>query len=175
MKGRSVNRRTLANRDYFYLKITPSPQFAVATSSLSERQVDTIVSTAAQMNYTFFGSGLLSAQFLADSSVPTLLDKNYLSEVFPDYVSSMKEILLIIEPRDRSIDSSPTDRTEPKAQLRELDLMNCKLSALETIASAEVFPQPESSLDANASLQGARHTSSAFLPRHQFFEGKPFG
>ena len=59
------------------------------------------------MNLTFVGSGLLSAQFLADSSVPTLPDTNSLGEVSPDDVSSMTEI---IELRDRSIDSSPTDR-----------------------------------------------------------------
>ena len=63
----------------------------------------------------------------------------------------MTEILLIIEPQDRSIDSSPTDCTNPKAQLRELDHMNSELSALETIASAEVFFQPELSLGAIAS------------------------
>ena len=103
------------------------------------------------MNSTFVGSGLLSDQFLADSSVPTLPVTNSLGEVSPDDVSSMTEIRRIIEPRDRSIDSSPTDRTDPKAQLREVDLMNCKLSALVTIASTEVFPQPDLSLDAIAS------------------------
>ena len=133
------------------LKVTPSLHCLAATSNSSKRQVDTIVSTAAQMNSTFFKSGLLSAQFLADSSVPTLSETNSLGEVSPDDVSSMTEIRRIIEPQDRSIDSSPTDRTEPKAQLRELDLMNCERSALETISSAEVFPQLESSLDAIAS------------------------
>ena len=88
------------------------------------------------MNSTFVGSGLLSAQFLADSIVPTLPDTNSLGEVSPDDVSSMTEILRIIEPQDHSIDSSPTDRTKPTAQLRELDLMNCERSALGTIASA---------------------------------------
>ena len=36
-------------------KLSPSPQFLGATSSSSERQVDTIVSTAAQINSTFVG------------------------------------------------------------------------------------------------------------------------
>ena len=135
-------------------KVTPSPQFLAATSSSSERQVDTIVSTRAQMNNTFVGSVLLSAQFLADSSVPTLPDTNSLGEIFPDDVSSMTEIRRIIEPRDRSIDSSLTDSTEPKAQFRKLYLMNCEHSALETIASAEIFIQHESSLDAIASAPG---------------------
>ena len=40
-------------------KVTPSPQFLAATSSSSERQLDTIVSTAAQMNSTSVGSYLL--------------------------------------------------------------------------------------------------------------------
>ena len=107
------------------------------------------------MNSTFFGYGLLSAQFLADLSVPTRPDTNSLGKVSPDDVSSMTEILGIIEPQDHSIDSSPTDRTEPKAQLCELDLMNCERSALGTIASAEVFPQLESSIDAIASASRA--------------------
>ena len=131
-------------------KANPSPQFLAATSSSLERQVGTIVSTSAQMNSIFVGSGLLSAQFLADSSVPTLPNTKSLGEVSPNDVFIITEIRRIIEPRDRSIDSSSTDRTEPKAQLRELDLMSC--SALETISSAEVFPHPESSLDAIASV-----------------------
>ena len=97
-------------------KVTPSPQFLTATSSSSERQVDTIVSTAAQMNSTFVGSGQLSAQFLVDSTVPMFPDTNSLGEVSPDDVSSMTENRRInIEPRDCSIDSSPTDRTDQGA------------------------------------------------------------
>ena len=181
-------------------RVNPLPQSFDDNSSLSERQVDKIVSTAPQMNSNSVGSGalsmdtktsasisvanvsraptsscvpltmapfllhcriqspnlgLLSTQFLAGSNVPTLLDTNLLCGVSFDSVPSMAEIRRIIEPRDRSIDSSSVNRTEPKAQLCELDPMSCKLSALGTIASAEVFIQHESSLDAIASAPRA--------------------
>ena len=73
----------------------------------------------------------------------------------------MTDILRIIEPQDCSIDFSFMDRTETKAHLCKLDLMNCERSPLGTIASAEVFPQLESSLDAIASASNVLDISRA--------------
>ena len=98
--------------------------------------------------------GLFSANSLACLSVPTTIDTNSFNAVFAYDVLVMAEIWRILAQRDRSIDSSLTDRTEPKAQLRELVLMSSKLSALKTIASASRvydIPRTHSYLDTNSS------------------------
>ena len=99
--------------------------------------------------------GLLSASFLAALNVPTPTDPNSFGADFADYVFAITETRRILELRYRSIDSLSTDRTEIKAQLRELNQKitrkRYKLSVLKIIASAKVFVQPKSSLDAIAS------------------------